>query len=203
VARFIGIKCTAAAGLAAIGGGLWQVSAVASAATTYGTRARHAVIGLGAGLLLPHGDDSVVGASPKATPELDQLLTPVALQVGGALGVAVFGSVLSTRYQDRMTAALAGRHVPTDAVGTILGLLVALYRGRPRRWSDGRAAGAQARSAFIEREQGVAGGWRRRRAGRRLSSCSLALPSRISRPRQSRPGPWRRWVAQRRSRYAR
>ncbi len=36
----------------------------------------------------------------------------VALQVGGALGVAVIGSVLSTRYQDHMTAALAGRHLP-------------------------------------------------------------------------------------------
>jgi hypothetical protein len=33
----------------------------------------------------------------------------VALQVGGALGVAVIGSMLSTRYQDHMTTALAAR----------------------------------------------------------------------------------------------
>ncbi len=36
VARLIGIKDTVAAGLAAIAGGLWQVSSVCSVATTYG-----------------------------------------------------------------------------------------------------------------------------------------------------------------------
>ena len=47
----------------------------------------------------------------------------MALQVGGALGVAVIGSVLSSRYQDHMSAALAGRHVPAAAAHTILGSL--------------------------------------------------------------------------------
>ena len=47
----------------------------------------------------------------------------MALQVGGALGVAVIGSVLATRYQDHMSAALAGRHVPAAAADTILGSL--------------------------------------------------------------------------------
>ena len=47
----------------------------------------------------------------------------MALQVGGALGVAVIGSVLSTRYQDHMTAALVGRHLPAAATHAILGSL--------------------------------------------------------------------------------
>ena len=47
----------------------------------------------------------------------------VAIQVGGALGVAVVGSVLSTRYADHMTAALTGQHVPTAVSSTILGSL--------------------------------------------------------------------------------
>jgi hypothetical protein len=46
-----------------------------------------------------------------------------ALQVGGALGVAVIGSVMSTRYQDQMSAALAGRNVPIAATHTVLGSL--------------------------------------------------------------------------------
>ena len=37
--------------------------------------------------------------------------------------MAVIGSVMSTRYQDRMTAALAGRHVPAAVTHTILGSL--------------------------------------------------------------------------------
>jgi hypothetical protein len=43
--------------------------------------------------------------------------------VGGALGVAVIGSVLSTRYQSRITAALVGRQVPAAATHAILGSL--------------------------------------------------------------------------------
>jgi hypothetical protein len=47
----------------------------------------------------------------------------VALQVGGALGVAVIGSVLSTRYQDHMTAVLASQHLWAAATQTILSSL--------------------------------------------------------------------------------
>ena len=45
----------------------------------------------------------------------------VSIQVGGALGVAVIGSLLSTRYQGRMTAALASYHLPHAIANVILG----------------------------------------------------------------------------------
>jgi EmrB/QacA subfamily drug resistance transporter len=124
VARLIGIKHTVAAGLAAIAGGLWQVSSVCSVATTYGdVLPGMLLLGLGAGLLLPTATNSVVGAVPQGDSGVGSASNAVALQVGGALGVAVFGSVLSTRYQDRMNVALAGRHVPVVAMHTILGSL--------------------------------------------------------------------------------
>ena len=43
------------------------------------------------------------------------------LQVGGALGVAIIGSLLNTRYQDTMSAALAPFHVPHSVMGPVLG----------------------------------------------------------------------------------
>jgi hypothetical protein len=43
------------------------------------------------------------------------------LQIGGALGVAVIGSLLNTRYQDTMTSTLAPYHVPHAVMETILG----------------------------------------------------------------------------------
>ena len=43
------------------------------------------------------------------------------IQVGSALGIAVIGSLLSTRYQDQMTAAMAGLHVPHAIADTITG----------------------------------------------------------------------------------
>jgi EmrB/QacA subfamily drug resistance transporter len=124
IARVIGVKLTVAAGLAAIAGGLWQNSAVSTAAASYaGFVPGMLLIGLGAGLLLPTATNSVVGAVPEGDSGIGSAANAVALQVGGALGVAVIGSVLSTRYQGHMTAALAGQHVPAAAMHTILGSL--------------------------------------------------------------------------------
>jgi EmrB/QacA subfamily drug resistance transporter len=124
IARFIGVKFTVAAALAAIAGGLWQISAASSFATTYGdVLPGLLLIGLGAGLLLPTATNSVVGSVPQGDSGMGSATNAVALQVGGALGVAVIGSVASTRYQDHMATALEGRHLPTAVTHTILGSL--------------------------------------------------------------------------------
>ena len=182
VARLIGVKCTAAAGLMAIAGGLWQVSAVSSAATTYGTVVPGMLlIGLGAGLLLPTATNSVVGSVPQGDSGIGSASNAVALQVGGALGVAVFGSTLSARYQDRMTAALTGRHVPTAAMQTILGSLGgALAVAERAGGATGTLLARVAARSVHERQQGVVGRWRNRRVCR----CS----PRARRPAMSR-GP--------------
>jgi hypothetical protein len=112
----------------------------------------------------------------------------VALQVGGALGVAVFGSVLSTRYQDRMTSALAGRHVPTAAMQTILGSLGGALAVADRA---GGATGAllerAARAAFMSGNKvALAVGGTVALAGALL--VLAGLPSRLSRSSPD-PGP--------------
>jgi EmrB/QacA subfamily drug resistance transporter len=123
-ARVVGIKLTVAAGLLAIAGGLWQTSAMSRLATAYGDILPGLLlIGLGAGLLLPTATNSVVGSVPQGDSGIGSASNAVALQVGGALGVAAIGSVMSARYQDHMTAVLASRHVPIVASHTILGSL--------------------------------------------------------------------------------
>ena len=151
LARVIGIKFTVAAGLAAIAGGLWQISTVSTVATTYGDVVPGLLlIGLGAGLLLPTATNSVVGSVPQGDSGIGSASNAVALQVGGALGVAVIGSVLATRYQDHMSTALAGRHVPAAAAPTILGslggaLAVAAHAGG----AAGALLAYTARAAFM------------------------------------------------------
>ena len=71
----------------------------------------------------PTATNSVVGSVPRGDSGMGSATNAVALQVGGALGVAVIGSAMSTRYQDHMTTALAGRHQPIAASHTILGSL--------------------------------------------------------------------------------
>ena len=84
IARLIGVKFTVAAALAAIAGGLWQISAASSLATTYGgVLPGLLLIGLGAGLLLPTATNSVVGSVPQGDSGMGSATNAVALQVGG------------------------------------------------------------------------------------------------------------------------
>jgi EmrB/QacA subfamily drug resistance transporter len=122
--RLVGTKLTIGAGLVAVAGGLWQISASSRLATSYGDVVPGLLLlGLGAGLLLPTATNSVVGSVPQGDSGIGSASNAVALQVGGALGVAIIGSLMSTRYQGHMTAALAGRHLPANAEHTILGSL--------------------------------------------------------------------------------
>ena len=130
---------------------LWQISAASTPVATYGdVLPGLLLVGLGAGLLLPTATNSVVGSVPQGDSGIGSAANAVALQVGGALGVAVIGSLLSTRYQDHIAAALAGHHVPAvaahDIIGSIGGALAVAA-------SIGGATGGQlaqaARAAFM------------------------------------------------------
>jgi hypothetical protein len=121
--RAIGTKLTVAAGLLVIAGGLWQVS-VASAATTYaGVLPGMILLGVGAGLTIPSATDSVMGSLPGGHTGVGSATNGAFLQVGGALGVAVIGSLLNTRYQDQVASTLLPYHVPHAVMETILGSL--------------------------------------------------------------------------------
>jgi EmrB/QacA subfamily drug resistance transporter len=151
IARRIGIKLVVAAGLAAVAGGLWQISAVSVVGANYGDVVLGMLlIGLGAGLLLPTATNSVVGSVPQGDSGIGSATNTVALQVGGALGVAVIGSAMLTRYQSHMTAALTGRHLPIAATHTIIGSLGgALTVAASVGGATGALLARAARAAFL------------------------------------------------------
>jgi len=119
--RLIGTKFVTAAGLIIIGVGLWQISMATTSSTYLDTVAGMIMLGVGAGLAIPATTASVMGSVPTEHTGIGSATNGAFLQVGGALGVAIIGSLLSTRYSGRMTAALAPYHVPAVAMHTILG----------------------------------------------------------------------------------
>jgi EmrB/QacA subfamily drug resistance transporter len=124
IVRAIGTKFTAATGLLLVSGGLLQVAIIVSVTTTYAeVLPGMLLMGLGAGLLMPSATDSVLGTLTRDDTGVGSATNSTAMQVGGAMGVAVIGSVLSTRYQHTLEPALAGHHVPPVAAHTILGSL--------------------------------------------------------------------------------
>jgi len=72
------------------------------------------------------------------------------MQIGGALGVAVMGSLLNTRYQDKMASTLAAYHIPHAIMQTVLGSVGGALAVADRVGGFlGTALAHLARSAFI------------------------------------------------------
>jgi EmrB/QacA subfamily drug resistance transporter len=92
---------------------------------------------------------SVMGAVPEAKAGVGSAMNDLVRQLGGALGVAIIGSVLNTVYRDRMTPFVGG--LPAEAAraaGDSVGAAVAIAG------QIGGAAGAAlavaARAAFVD-----------------------------------------------------
>ena len=110
-----------AAGLLIVAGGLWQLSTASATTTFTGILPGLILLGAGAGLVIPSATESVMGSLPSGHTGVGSATNGTFLQVGGALGVAVIGSLLNTRYQDKMTSTLAPYHVPHAVMQTVLG----------------------------------------------------------------------------------
>jgi EmrB/QacA subfamily drug resistance transporter len=179
VIRMAGTKLTAAAGLLLIAGGLWQVSGASVSWTFTGILPGMILTGIGAALVMPAVSGSVMGSLPRGDLAVGAATNGAFTQVGSALGVAVIGSLLSTRYQDRMTAALAPYHLPHAIENTILGSIGgALDVAARAGGAAGHLLAQAARSAFISgADLGLLAA-----AAVALAGCVLALAVLPARP---------------------
>jgi EmrB/QacA subfamily drug resistance transporter len=81
----------------------------------------HVLIGmsclsLGMGLMMAPATESVMGALPPSKAGVGSAMNDTTRQMGGALGVAVIGSVFSTVYRSSVTSRLAPMQLPSQAV---------------------------------------------------------------------------------------
>jgi EmrB/QacA subfamily drug resistance transporter len=148
--RAIGVKLTTAAGLLCASAGLWLTSH-ATVTWTYGDLvAGMVLIGVGAALVMPTVSGSVMASVPRGDTGVGSATNGTFIQIGGAMGVAVIGSLQSTRYQDQLAHTLAPHHVPPAVLHVVLGsvggaLAVAAHVGGVL----GQALAAAARAAFV------------------------------------------------------
>jgi EmrB/QacA subfamily drug resistance transporter len=91
---------------------------------------------------------TVMSAVPEAKAGVGSAMNDLLRQLGGALGVAVIGSVMNTIYRDRVTDALTGLP-PTaaDAAGDSVGAAVAIAA---QLGAAGEALAATAKDAFVD-----------------------------------------------------
>jgi EmrB/QacA subfamily drug resistance transporter len=148
--RKVGPKLTIAAGLLVVTAGLWQISTATSSTAYGGIVAGMALLGIGAGLVIPAVTASVMGSLPAEHTGVGGGTNGAFLQTGGALGVAVVGSLLSNRYDDRLRNALAPYHLPYPLAQAVQGTIgSALNAARDVGGVIGTTIAHAARSAFI------------------------------------------------------
>jgi hypothetical protein len=148
VAERLGTKAAVAAGFTIAAVGLGLLSAV-DIGDGYGPVAwTLGVLGFGMGLAMAPATDSFMGAVPTARAGVGSAMNTTSRQVGGALGVAVLGSVLTSAYRDQLTPALAGLSdqattVARDSVDAALGVA-------DRLGPAGGELAQAARAAFVD-----------------------------------------------------
>jgi EmrB/QacA subfamily drug resistance transporter len=118
--RIAGHKLITAGGMLVIGAGLLQASQASVDSGYLGILPGLIMAGIGAGLAMPSVSGSVISSVPRAETGVGSATNGTFMQIGGAMGVAVVGSLLSSRYQSRMSDALAQYHVPAGIQHTIL-----------------------------------------------------------------------------------
>jgi EmrB/QacA subfamily drug resistance transporter len=173
-------RYTVAAGLACIAVGLWLLAGT-TVASTYGSILPGIMLlGAGAGLAMPAATESVMGSLPRGDTGVGAAANGAFLQTGGALGVAVIGSLLNTRYAGDMSAALAPYHVPAAVSQAVTGSLGGALEVAARIGGHlGELLAGAARSAFVSgMDLGLLTG-----AGAAIGGCVIALAILRSRQR--------------------
>lgn len=93
------------------------------------------LLGLGMSNVMAPATESIMGSLPRAKAGVGSAVNDTTRQMGGALGVALIGSLLSTRYQSDVDARLGGvRNVSSellDQVGANVQAGVNIGRGTP------------------------------------------------------------------------
>ena len=116
VVERIGTKVTVTIGLSLVTIGLVTMSTLRVDSAYVDVAWRLVVMAAGMGLTMAPATDSVMGSLPLAKAGVGSAVNDTTRQVGGALGVAVIGSVLASTYGGKVDDFLTGLGAPDAAV---------------------------------------------------------------------------------------
>ncbi|MYW01628.1 DHA2 family efflux MFS transporter permease subunit [Streptomyces sp. SID3343] len=111
----IGVRWTVGSGLFVLGLGLVVMAGIDETSTYSTTVVAMVVLGIGLGAALPPAVEMVMAVLPPARRGSGTALTTALRQVGGAVGIAVLGSMLASIYSDRVGSAAGDLPPQTQA----------------------------------------------------------------------------------------
>jgi EmrB/QacA subfamily drug resistance transporter len=147
----IGTKLTVGAGLACVTGGLLALASVGATTAFVDIAWRMALAATGMALTMSPATESIMGSLPLSRAGVGSAVNDTTRQVGGAVGVAVIGSVFSSIYGSKVVDALRGKPIPASVVENAkqqLGYALAAAGHLPAQAA--RVFVALAKSSFID-----------------------------------------------------
>lgn len=149
VTRRIGLRAILVLGSLLVAGGLALMALFAGAESGYMSVLPGIVVaGIGLGLVMTPSTEAITGSLPAAEQGVASALNDTVRELGGALGIALVGSVLSAGYRASVsdaTAALPAEIARTVEEGIGNAVAVASQSG-----PAGEAILAEARNAFVD-----------------------------------------------------
>lgn len=151
-ARRVGARWTIGVGMLLMAAGLW-VATLAQADSSYLLLVIPSMVLMASGMALATGPatNAVMGAVPSDQAGAGSAFNDTARQVGGALGTAVLGSVLSSAFVTRLADGWSQWNMPADAVSAAqdsLGAAQSVSAHMPAPLADALAGAAN--SAYID-----------------------------------------------------
>ncbi len=142
VVERLGTKAVVASGLAIVSVALVILS-FATVTSGYGpVLLSMLLMGLGMGMTMAPATESIMGSLPRAKAGVGSAVNDTTRQVGGALGVAILGSLLASAYRSSL-----GAGVSTAARSSVGGALLA---ARDIGGQQGAALAQAAKSAYVD-----------------------------------------------------
>jgi MFS family permease len=125
----IGPRPILTGGLAAIGVGLLLMTGIEPDSSFTGLIAPLVLLGAGLGSVITAASEVIVGNAPVEDAGVAGGLQSTAVQVGGVMGTAILGSVLSSRVGSVLVEKLTGAGVPESVAGTLTGAKETVAQG--------------------------------------------------------------------------
>jgi EmrB/QacA subfamily drug resistance transporter len=151
LAEKFGTKRVVASGLTLVSVGLGSLAFAEPSAGYTPVLISYIVIATGMALTMAPSTESIMGSLPPAKAGVGSAVNDTTRQVGGALGVAIIGSVYSSIYVSRVDEAIAGKGIPANVSDAITSSVTgALVVADKVGGSSGAQLAAAAKSAFVE-----------------------------------------------------
>jgi Na+/melibiose symporter-like transporter len=147
----IGAKIVVSAGLLLIALGLGLTAQLTEGSSYWAIAGCLVLIALGMANTMAPATESIMGSLPREKAGVGSAVNDTTREVGGALGVAVLGSVLASHYTSNMNTFLHGKPVPPQAAKAVseqVGAAVSLAKSLPGPTGDALAHAAK--SAFVD-----------------------------------------------------